>query len=1036
MNYKRLEDSILKPCSILTKGKGRELFINNSVKSIQGKKVEAIYHIYGQIDDNSKSISTHIKYNLKSEKVCGIKCTCSKHKEYLEQGYTYYCEHIAATAFKFLASLKVKAKNTTQNNENIKVEKDKEILYIDTKLYYQKVNDINKFIVELKIGNKVKYQINNIKSFIYAAFNNKEIQLTNTFKYDPRKYNINRDDLKYLEFIKDNIINNENYSGNKLNISQKKLPVFLNEIPNGELTFKDMYLEYKTVINKDILNLAFNLREENDVFVLSSEKNLPIPLDNKNRVYLFNREIYILSKEVAQNFKPLYNDLKKNNFKYFPGNNENFIKIISIISSISNKVNISDDLRNYLRRFIKGRYFINRDENGIYCDIKVIYGDKKINFLNDNKLKLGWIRDLKYEERLLMTFERYGFIKDKSRMKFIGDDEKLYLFLTSKENDILSYGEIIIPETLNEFKVYNSKDLYGTVYEEDWAIKLSYGIKGISDDEFKKAYYEYKLNKSFYKSKNNSYIDLTDNSVRDLFNMINLLNLEKDLDKGMSYIHKGKASLVSEMINKCDLSFIYSKDKLVSIEEKLDYLNKNKLDLSNDLIRLLRPYQYDGVEWIRNLYKLDFSGILADEMGLGKTLQTISFISMEQSKKGIIIVPTSLIYNWRDEFFKFAPEIKVGIVYGDAEKREEIINDENYNVLITTYGILKNDLSSYENKEFDYCIIDEAQNIKNYKSQNAKVVKSIKAKFKLALTGTPLENNIKELWSIFDFIMPGFLYSINEFESKFNKDDDNSLLLLKSLVNPFILRRTKAEVAKDLPRKSESRMSVILEESQKLIYKSYINNIKEKIRSNSNVQVFSYLTRLRQICLHPSLVFPEYIGDSGKFKVAHSLIERSLKEDRKILVFSQFTSVLDLFGKELEDKDIKYYTLSGSTSSKDRVSLVNNFNEKEEVKVFLISLKAGGTGLNLTSANLVIHFDPWWNPAVEAQASDRAHRIGQRKEVEVIKLVAKDTIEEKIISLQDDKKELIEDILCGNNISNTTINKKSIEELVKNYICN
>lgn len=1033
MNYKGLEENILKSCSVLTKKKGKELFNNKSIKNIQGKRVDDIYHIYGKVNHENKDFSTHIKYDLKKEKLYGFKCTCIKYKDYMEQGYPYYCEHIAATSFKFLNSLKSRIQDRKMEEKKEKKNEVKAILNIESKLYYQKVNGINQFFLEFKVGNKAKYPVNNIKTFLNGVFNNREVVITENFKYSPSINQFDRVDLNYLRFIKDNI--KIETIGNKLKISQKQLQSLLEKVPREEIIFKDNYLEYKTKINKGFLDLAFNLREEKGQFILWSEKNLPCPLDNEKRVFLFNREIYLLERENSKKFTPLYNELNKNNFKYFPGNNDSFIDIISTLSVITRKVNVSEDLRNYLRRYIKGKYFIYREKNNIFCDIKVIYGNKAINILKDNNLKLGWIRDLKYEERLIMTFERYGFIKSNGTMKFIGDDEKLYCFLNSRENELLDAGEIIIPKSLNEFSMYSSKDLYGTVYEEDWAIKLSYGIKGLSSNEFKEAYFAYKDNMRFYKTKNNSFIDLLDNKLRDLFNMINLLNLEKDLDIGISYISKSKSSLVQGIINRCNLSFMYNNESLRSVEEKLEELKDTEVDLSKERLDILRSYQYEGVKWIRNLYKLDFGGILADEMGLGKTLQAISFLASSKGKRFFIIVPTSLIFNWRDEFLKFAPELNLGIVYGD--NREEIISDyKSYDGLITTYGVLKNYLDKFKDIEFDICIIDEAQNIKNYKSQNAQSVKNIKAKFKLALTGTPIENNIKELWSIFDFIMPGFLYSMDEFNSKFNKDDEKSISLLKSLVNPFILRRTKLEVAKDLPDKNEVKLIVELEENQKFIYKNYVNNIKDQIRTDSTVQVLSYLTRLRQICLHPALVFPEYMGNSGKFKAAHSIIKRAIKDNRKLLIFSQFTSVLDMFGEELEKENIKFYKLSGETSSKERLNLVNSFNEGKMVNVFLISLKAGGTGLNLTSANLVIHFDPWWNPAVESQASDRAHRIGQKNDVEVIKLIAKGTIEESIITLQEDKKELIEDILSGNNIKSSSINKKMIQELVRSYLGN
>ena len=1035
MNYKTIEETIFKKCQSITKNKGKKLFINKGVNSIQGKKIGDIYHIYGKVTDDGKEFNTHLKYNLSTDKVIGIKCTCSKYKLYLEEGHNYYCEHLAAVSFRFLNAMKVKESNKVSNKSENKHNEITTELFIDSKIYYKRLNDVNYFELELKVGNKTKYPVHNISEFLNGIFLNKEVEITDNFRYSPKTHKINDEDMKYLKFIRK--INPSEYGiyKNKIRISQKLLPIILEHIPRKELTFKDMYLEYRTRIHKDNLNIAFNLKEAEGKFILTSEKNLPINLDNDKRVFIFNREIYLLSEEVHKVFIPIYNELKRNHCIYFPGNNENYIKLISALSSISNKININDDLKNYVRRFIKAKYFIYKELNNIYCDIKVIYGDKTLNLLKDDKSKLGWIRDIRWEDRLLMLFENHGFIKDKKRLVFTGNDEDLFNLLNSKNNDLSSFGEVVIPKALQELKVYGAEDIYGNIYEEDWAIKLSYGVKDISNEDFKQAFNAYKNNAKFYKTKNNNFIDFTDSSVKELFNMIDLLNLEKDLKNGISYIHKGKLSLVEEVLKNKDLSFIYNKTAIKSISDKISELNNDEVDLTKKLLRILRNYQFEGVKWLKSLYDLNFGGILADEMGLGKTLQTIAFLSTQKNKNSLIVVPTSLIYNWKDEFKKFAPRMKIGMAYGETEERRKIINDyKKYDIIITTYGILKNDLDYFNDKLFDFCIIDEAQNIKNSKSQNSLTVKSIKAKNKFALTGTPIENNLKELWSIFDFIMPGFLYSEDEFVSKFNRSDNESLKLLRALINPFILRRTKEDVAGDLPNKSEKIVLVDLEKDQKLIYDSYIKNIKDKIKDESNMQVFSYLTRLRQICLHPALVFDDYIGNSGKTSAAVSLIEKQLKNNGKVLVFSQFTSFLKIFGDELDKNNIKYYSLTGATQSKTRIKLVNDFNDSSDVKVFLISLKAGGTGLNLTSANLVIHFDPWWNPAVESQASDRAHRIGQKQEVEVIKLISKNTIEEKIISLQEDKKKLIESVMSCDDISNTVINKKVIDELINSYL--
>ena len=394
----------------------------------------------------------------------------------------------------------------------------------------------------------------------------------------------------------------------------------------------------------------------------------------------------------------------------------------------------------------------------------------------------------------------------------------------------------------------------------------------------------------------------------------------------------------------------------------------------------------------------------------------------------MIVAPTSLIYNWDNEFKKFSPDLKVGIFHSN-----EVLIDElkECDIILTTYGLVRNHIESFKKIEFDYCIIDEAQNIKNSLGKNTNAVKEIKSKVRFALTGTPIENNLLELWSIFDFIMPGYLFPRKYFEEKFTRKEDMETLRL--LVKPFILRRTKLEVVKELPDKIEKKMLISMTSEQNNIYKKYINDVKKKIKENkgNKIEIFSYLTRLRQVCLDPSILFEEYTGGSGKLNAALELIEKQNKEGGKILLFSQFTSVLKKIEPILKERNIEYLYLDGSTSSKERINLVDDFNKKDNIKVFLISLKAGGTGLNLTSANFVIHFDPWWNPAVEAQATDRAHRIGQKNIVEVIKLIAKGTIEEQILNLQEAKKQLVNEVITDDFRDIHNLDKLTIEEIIE-----
>ena len=556
---------------------------------------------------------------------------------------------------------------------------------------------------------------------------------------------------------------------------------------------------------------------------------------------------------------------------------------------------------------------------------------------------------------------------------------------------------------------------------------MKLNIEGVDSNEYRDIFSSYKNNNRLYRMKNGAYLDLKDKDIEQAFKLIDILNIYNDFDN--MKIPNNKAIYLEKLIEDEDLSFVNGSKYVSNVVKKFDKVKSKNYEVPKDLNATLRDYQVSGFEFFKTLSDYQFGGILADEMGLGKTIQTIAFLLSNKDKKSIVITPTALIYNWKNELEKFAPTLKVGLLHAAKSEREKILdNIDNYDVILTTYTTYKNDIDKYKNINFDYCIIDEAQNIKNPDAIITKAIKNVNAKVKFALTGTPIENNLMELWSIFDFIMPGYLYNKSKFKSIFVNNDKN-VIELKNLIKPFILRRTKKEVITELPDKIEQKIIIDLEKEHKRAYKGYVNLITRKIKENNqdNITVFSYLTKLRQLCLSPELMVKNYQGKNSKLDVLINIINDS--SDEKILVFSQFTKVLEVIGKRLNEENILYSYLDGKTSAKDRVKLVEEFNTNNN-KVFLISLKAGGTGLNLTSANIVVHFDPWWNPAVEDQASDRAHRIGQKNVVNVIKLIAKGTAEERVINLQETKKELIEDVINGNLDNSSTLKNLSKDDII------
>lgn len=973
MNLKELQQIVFKSASELAKKEGEKIFIEGLVSSIKGKKIDNIYHVYGTVKNKNdlKEFNTHMRINLSSKKLEGIKCTCDDFKELSSKGYYFMCGHLTATAFRFFSSL---SKNNVKEDEDEK-----------------KLND----------DRNDKAEINGTARLV-------------------RK--ISKDSTYYEGQV----------GSERLRLQSDELRPFLEKIKNYKIRFKYEHLEFTSPIFHKDLPLTFTLKEGHEVLILTTHKQLPIALNLKNDVFLFKNELYLPSKEQIERYLPLYKRFKAGSEIIFKKDIDSYNKLISLIGNISRNINISGEIRDYMSNFIKSQFYIYEEKDRIYCDVKLNYGSKEIDLLKDDNRGIVSIRDYKKEERILMDMEKHNFIKVKGRLLFTGGDEELFNILSNRRNSIHSLGTVIIGKGLKDRKIYTAASIEAAFFEKDGYLGFSYGIENVDLKELGSAFTAFRKNNRFFKTKDNGFIDFEDNGLRDFFNLFEILNIEENIENGWMEIEKNKALYLNESIKNSGIGFIKGTERLKEIENKLNNIEKMVIVVPNNLKAVLREYQVTGFKWLKALSNLGFGGILADEMGLGKTIQTIAFILSEESKKALIVCPTSLIYNWKDEFERFAPSLQIGIVHGEKTERVKILDNlKEYNVILTTYGTLRMDEDLYENIIFDYCIIDEGQNIKNSLAQNTKVIKQIKSKVRFALTGTPMENNLSELWSIFDFIMPGYLYSKEIFEEKFVRKEDN-LEELRLLISPFILRRTKGEVMKELPDKIEKKYIVEMTKEQKTIYNTYAEFVRNKMidSSHGKIEIFSYLTKLRQLCLDPALIIDEYEGGSGKLEVAMGLIQEHIAACGKVLLFSQFTSVLDRIGEYLKKEGIEYYNLHGGTKPKERLKMVKDFNTGEDTKVFLISLKAGGTGLNLTSANLVIHFDPWWNPAVENQATDRAHRIGQRNSVEVVKLIAKGTIEEKIVLLQEDKRALIESVITGElEESNLTL-KLSREELL------
>ena len=582
---------------------------------------------------------------------------------------------------------------------------------------------------------------------------------------------------------------------------------------------------------------------------------------------------------------------------------------------------------------------------------------------------------------------------------------------------------------------------------KDNIMNFSFDLGNIDSSELDNILDSVKSKKKYFKLKNGNLINIeNDNNLKELNEFMDTMQLNgDDIENGI--IPKYRALYIDSLKN--DYHIIKTDNMFDNFIKNFNEYKNSNVKLTKKEKEILRDYQEVGVKWLYNIYKCGFGGILADEMGLGKSIQIIYFIKKlieeDPNSKFLIVVPTSLVYNWENEFKKFEPKLKYQVFAGLKKKRLEQLEQLNPNIYITSYGLLREDEENYLHIPFKVAIIDEAQNIKNPSAGITKVVKKLNSEVRIALTGTPIENSTIELWSIFDYIMPGFLASEKNFFSKYNikdfNDDTNNLLaLLNKQISPFILRRKKIDVLKDLPDKIENNIYIDLTEKQKKLYAAEVLKVRKEmddIIANEGIEkarfmVLQLLTKLRQLCIDPRLIFEDYRETSSKIENLIKVVKELIDNGHKMLIFSTFKTAIHLVKEELDKNNITSYVIDGSVLSKKRMELVEKFNS-DKTNCFLITLKSGGTGLNLTSADIVIHLDIWWNPQAESQATDRAHRIGQKNVVEVIKLITTGTIEEKILELQNKKKLLSDKVIEGETRNQNMITKLSAKD-IKNLL--
>ncbi len=959
------------------------------------KKFDCIKFKYDFFDDNSNKVFIMID---EDNEVVMSNCTCDKFHD------NSYCVHSIALALSIIFhhlndSFVIKKDNSSILNyidDTISNFKSKSNLILIPIIYKKSDNNIY-LTLDIIIENK-RYKINDFKNFLHTLKNYSKITIS--------KYQFNN-------FI-------DNYELQSRALINMLLKISTLNIFKDEILIEEIFLDELFFIYKGSKIIVLENNNERFINVLLDDGNLVVKLKNftikfdyydilflgkENIYYIENNNLIKIGFLNDQIKRILYETIYKEKYINIKNNMDVFLN--NIYSYLKKYIEIDQQfLKKYEIKKLKINSYLNYINKKVFLKYDLIVDGNKVDQIIEVYLNQIY-------ENYKKTLYELGFVLINDSF-LLNNTNKIGLLIKGDYNILENFGEVYLSDSINKIKIKNKFDYKINIKYNNGLLNLETKYN-FTDEQIKKIIENYNAN--------NKYVFLNDDTIFDIDNNFKTyVKTLKDFNLDYTRVNKKEEKPLYEIlkINSQNLKYFNIDDKLKKILNEISDYKKLNFELPSKLKNVLRNYQIEAFNWLKVLTKYNFSGILADEMGLGKSLEIISLIlSDEIIKPTLIVVPASLIYNWKNEFNKWDESIVVTPIIGNKEEREKIIynikSDEKV-VYITSYDLLKRDVFVY-NKIFRFLIIDEAQFIKNEHAKKSKAVKKISSEIRFSLTGTPIENSISDLFSIFDFLMPGYLVKEDVFQNNNyleNNFDEKKYLITK--ISPFILRRTKKDCLNDLPLKLEETYYCKLEKDQRMIYDAFLLKTQKEFENNYNrINVLSNILRLRQICVHPKLVFSNYTNDSSKIELAFTLILKAINEGHKIVVFSQFTSAFRFLKEKFNDNMISFFELTGKTKPEERIKMVDNFNNQDNIKVFLVSLKAGGFGLNLVGADVAIHLDPWWNLALENQASDRIHRIGQMKKVQIIKLIASDTIEEKVIELQNNKKALFDFIIKNEN---------------------
>ena len=915
--------------------------------------------------------------------------------------------------------------------------------------------------LEMKVGQKRPYVVKKIKEFLQAINKNVQYPFTKTFTYDPTMQKFAQEDQEILQLLQESIRNEDlarqfqpSYLQGTGITDERAMRIhplvaddLLEKMKNRSIQFEIGGKSFRGInIYHNELPFSIQLdKGKTDGFQMDLSDVLTYQyLDLYGYMYQDNRFYKISSaeQELMRELKELVNQSKNPVLPIANDQIESFISQVVPVIGKMGKVEMTDKVASKIAKYpLQAKAYVDLIDDNLHVSLEFYYGEHKIDpFKQTTQVKSEPIimREIEKEQAIMEVIESAS-LKFNPKGLYIEDEDGIYEFIYE-----------ILPRLEEKVEIFLTNAVKSLLLPENHApvtnvevnssgnwLEIGFDMAGIEEGEVKRILQSVVEKKKYYRLPNGAFVSLETEEFQTIQHIVEEFNLKpQQFQQDAIKLPVYRGIQLDEVLNKEEGSNTKYGKQFRRLLNHLKNPEELDFDIPNTLQAELRDYQDYGFQWLKTLRFYKLGGILADDMGLGKTLQSIAFIlslftENKDSKPALIVAPASLVYNWKNEFQKFAPTLTAEVMIGSPQERmEKLQSGEVPNVWITSYPTLRQDIDQYQQMQFSTLILDEAQAIKNHATKTAKSVRQVEAETSFALSGTPIENSIDEIWSIFQTVMPEFFPNQKTFRQLGPEK-------VAKMIRPFLLRRLKKDVLKELPDKIETVNYSELTKQQKGLYLAYLEKIQKETRESlqrdgfqkSQIQILAGLTRLRQLCCHPSLFLENYNGDSGKLEQLMEIVITARENGRRMLIFSQFTSMLSIIREQLKKAEVDFFYLDGQTKPKERVNMVEQFNQGEG-DVFLISLKAGNTGLNLTGADTVILYDLWWNPAVEEQAAGRAHRMGQKNVVQVIRLITQGTIEEKIYELQQSKRELIDTVVQSGDQAISRITEQEIRELL------